>query len=200
MPARRGLEEGGKMVSLNQVEEQLERIGCNFRFWGRPEIRELPKILMKDEIIAGAVNGRYKGGGAMLVATNYRLLLVDRKPLFLTTEDVRFDMIAELDFNARLLNSTIYVVTPTRELRFTSWSHHRLRVILNYAQQRVMEVRQHFLQQQFAPSYAVDPRVTASWVGGLALQAGASQSQQRMMPVNPYTKVPLITSRRAPRF
>lgn len=189
------------MVRLNAVEAQLERIGCNFRFWGRPEIRELPKVLMNDEEIAGAVNGRYKGGGALLVVTNYRLLLIDRKPLFLTTEDVRFDMIAELDFNARLLNSTIYVVTPTRELRFTSWSHHRLRVILNYTQQRVMEVRQHFLQQQFAPSYAIDPRVTASRVGGLALQAGAGQpQQQQILWTNPYTKMPLVTSRRAPRF
>lgn len=188
------------MVRLDQVEEQLERIGCNFRFWGRPEIRELPKLLMDDEVIAAVANGRYSGGGATLVATNYRLLLIDRKPLFLTTEDIRFDMIAELDFNAQLLGSTMYIVTPTRELKFSSWSQHRLRAVLNYTQQRVMEVRQHFLQQQFSPGYVLDPRVTALRVGGLALQ-GNSQPAQRLMPVNPYTHVPLISRRNnTPQF
>ena len=38
------------MISLHQVEEQLKRIGCNFKFWGRAEIRELSNVLMPDEI------------------------------------------------------------------------------------------------------------------------------------------------------
>src|SRR5688500_8181634 len=110
------------MVSLSQVEDQLKKVGCNFRFWGRPEIRELTKILIPGEIIAQAVNGRYENGFAMLVATDHRLLLIDKKPMFLTLEDIRFDMIAEMDFSAQLIDGTVKIITPNRTLVFTAWN------------------------------------------------------------------------------
>lgn len=188
------------MIPLHKVEAQLKRIGCNFRVWGRPEIRELRNILMDNEEIAGATNGRYSGGFAFLTVTNFRLLLVDRKPLFLTTEDIRFDMITEIDFNAQLLNSTAYIITPTRELVFSSWNQHRLRVIVNYTQQRVMDVRQHYMQQQFAPSAPqpkLDPGVTAGRVGGLALQDNSTSGAPQMLPpaTSPYGRLPFTTRR-----
>ena len=194
------------MVPLHKVEEQLKRIGCNFRVWGRPEIRELRNILYEDEVIAGATNGRYKGGFALLAVTNHRLLLVDRKPLFLTIEDLRFDMITEIDFNAQLLNSTAYIITPTRELTFSSWNQHRLRVIVNYTQQQVVEIRQHYMQQQFAQAGAqqprLDPGVAAGRVGGLALQGNAASGGQRALPAstNPYTRGPFASRRNSSRF
>jgi len=191
------------MVTITTVEKQLKDIGCSLRFWWRPEIRELANTLMADELIAGCVNGHYTGGSALLVVTNHRLLLIDRKPMFLTVEDIRFDMIAEIDYNARLLNSTVFVVTPTRKLAFSSRKPIHLRKILDYTQQRVMEIRQHFLQRQFTPAqpnaqaYAADPQVTASMVGELAMQSNT----QHMLPMNPYSKVPLLTRRRRyPRF
>jgi len=187
------------MVTLHDVEEQLKKIGCNFKFFGRPEIKELTNILMNDEIIAGCSNGRYEGGFALLCVTNHRLLLIDRRPLFLTLEDVRFDMISEIDFAARLVDSTVYISTPNRKLRFTSWNHHRLRNILNYTQQRVMEVRQHYMLQQFQPN----PTYSAPVVGSLAMQGNATNTtpQPYTLPMNPYTKVPvLMRRRRYPKF
>src|SRR5689334_18716046 len=103
------------MITLANVEEQLKKVGCNFRFWGRPEIRELANILMQDEIIAACVNGRYEGGFALLCVTNHRLLLIDRKPMFLSMEDIRFDMIAEIDYSARLLDASVHIITPNRK-------------------------------------------------------------------------------------
>lgn len=187
------------MVTLNHIEEQLKKIGCNFRFWGRPEIRELANILFPDEIIAGAVNGRYEGGFALLVVTNHRLLLIDRKLMFLTLEDIRFDMIAEMDYNMRLLNSTVYIITPNRKLAFQSWSHHRIRQILNYTQQRVMEIRQHHMTEQFQSPAQARSQDAAELMGGLAVQQ--NNAYARMMPMNPYTKMPILTRRRRyPKF
>ena len=183
------------MVTITYIEEQLKRVGCNFRFWGRPEIRELAKILLPDEIIAGCVNGRYEGGFALLCVTNMRVLLVDRKPMFLTLEDIRFDMIAEMDFSARLLDSTIRVITPNRTLIFTAWSNQRLRKILNYTQQRVMEIRQPYLARQFqlSPKH----HAHAPLVGGLAMMG----SGEHFLPLNPYTRVPMLMRRRtSPKF
>ena len=196
------------MVTLTQVEEQLKKIGCNFRFWGRPEIRELATILMQDEIIEGCVNGRYENGFALLCITNHRLLLIDRKPMFLTLEDIRFDMVTEMDYSARLLDSTVHIITPSRKLSFSSWSQHRLREIMSLTQQKVMEVRQHYMMRQFQPmqqvqQQAFNPEYSAPMVGGLAIQANGDMGQPMAMAPypNPYTKTPLLMRRRKyPKF
>lgn len=133
------------MVSRKHVEEQLKRIGCNFQFWGKGEIRELSNLLMEGETIAQCVNGRYTGGFAMICATDYRLLLIDHKPLmYLTIDDLRYDMINSFNYSHRLFDATVHVYTNnTKELKFTSWNKQGLNKLLRYAQQRVMEVRQH---------------------------------------------------------
>jgi hypothetical protein len=183
------------MIDLNQVENQLKRVGCNYRFWGRPEIRELQNILVPGEIIAQAANGRYENGFALLVVTNHRLLLVDKKPMFLTLEDIRFDMIAEVDYNSQLLDGTIRVITPNRVLNFTGWNHGRMRAILNYTERRITEIRQHYIQQQFLIA-GRDDEYTAPTVGSLALQ-GTDRADRS----NPYTNIPLtVRRRRFPRF
>src|SRR5689334_21296733 len=92
------------MASLKSVEKQLKNIHFNTHAWGKAEISELPNILLDDEKIFECVNGTYEGGFALLVATNLRLLLVDKKPLkYLTVEDLRFDMINQIDYSHRLM-------------------------------------------------------------------------------------------------
>jgi hypothetical protein len=192
------------MLSLSHVEEQLQRVGCNFRFWGRPEIRELCNILVPGEVIAQCVNGRYEGGFALLVVTNHRLLLIDKKPMFLTLEDIRFDMIAEIDFSAQLFESTIRIATATRKLVFIAWNQARLRKLLDYVQQRMMEIRQHFMEQFQQPQgryvgneyyHPLQQRQEQiALVGGTAVQG--ADSQQGTSPfLNPYNKGPVLFRR-----
>jgi hypothetical protein len=135
------------VATINSLEEQLKCIGCNFRFWGKAELRELANVLLPGETINHCINGMYEGGFAMLCATDQRVLLIDKKPMYLTIEDIRFDMIAELDYNHRLLNASTVICTPNKTLRFTAYNHARLRKFYLYVQQRVMDIRQHYLQQ-----------------------------------------------------
>ena len=144
------------MITRQAVEEQLKRIGFNFRFWGRSEVNELGRILMDDEVIAQAANGQYANGFAMLVATNHRVLLVDKKPLlYLTVEDVRFDMITEFNYHHRLLDATIKIHTTSKTLVFTSWNQVRLRKLLEFTQAHVLQLRQQaHMAQQFQAAAA----------------------------------------------
>lgn len=161
------------MVTLATVEEQLRAVGCNFRFWGRAELRELCDILLPGEKIAMAVNGQYEAGFAMLCATDFRVLLIDKKPKYLTLKDIRFDMITELDFSARLMNSTIRIYTPNKELRFTTPSGKRLRKLFTYTQHKVMEIRHHFMMQQFQQQH-----LAKNTPPGLAM----AQMHEQLMP------------------
>jgi hypothetical protein len=209
------------MVQQQVVEQQLKAAGAHFRFFGRPEVRELSKIINHGETIAQAVNGYYEGGFALLAVTNHRVLLVDKKPLFLTLEDIRFDMVSQVDFNHRLLNSTIRIYTPTKSLMFTAVKHGRLRVIVEYIQVQVLRSRQHYMHpdefRELAQRQVVDSKVLPHQqqqgataivpaLGQMAFQgsnyqtnsANSFMSNRFIAPLsrNPYTKSPLMTTHR----
>jgi hypothetical protein len=131
------------MVQLSVIDAQLTKLGIKKTFFSKPEIKELQHILMDGEDIVKCVAGRYHGGFALLVATERRLLLIDKKPLYLTVEDIRYDMISEVDMNTRLFDSSISLYTVNKQLLFNSTSQHRLRDLTTYVQQRVMELRQY---------------------------------------------------------
>jgi hypothetical protein len=128
------------MVSMKSVEEQLKHIKFNHLAWGRAEVRELPKILMEGEEIYECVNGIYEGGFALLVATDLRVLLVDKKPLnFLTVENLRFDMISEIDYSHRLFGARISISAGSKNLKFNSYNQPRLRKLITHVQHCMAE-------------------------------------------------------------
>lgn len=130
------------MVQPNIVENQLRRIGANYRFWNKPELKELPKILFEHETINHLVSGRYEGGFAILVSTDLRVILIDKKPFFLTLEDIRYERIANVELNHRLLDATLRLGALTKNLSFTGYNPAKMREMTSYIQERVMESRQ----------------------------------------------------------
>ncbi len=210
------------MVHISIIEARLSKLGFRPGRWFKPEIRELQHILMDNEQIIGCVQGRYFGGFALLVATDHRLLLIDKKIPYLSVEDIRYDMISEIDYNAQWFDSTINIFTVNKQHRFSSWRHkHHLRKLTTYAQQRVMEIRQF---QHLGPSGATQftntaPTLAEAYNYGQTLQlqpyipalaqrnrmpsphmprimgAMALNGARRWMNPNPYTRGSLATRR-----
>ncbi len=131
------------MVDKKSIEAQLKRIGFNQHAWGRQEVKELPKIILPDEEIFECVNGIYESGFALLVATDVRVLLIDKKPLnYLTIEDLRFDMINEIDYSHRILGAHVDITTGNRELRFHTYNNRdRLRKLIGHVQHRMADIK-----------------------------------------------------------
>jgi hypothetical protein len=131
------------MVSKKEITKQLKKINFNHKGWGRAEISELPNIILPDEEIYECVNGMYEGGFALLVATNLRVLLIDKKPLnYLTVEDLRFDTINEMDYNHRLFGAEIGISSGSKNLRFRSYNQPKLRKLIGHIQHCMAESKQ----------------------------------------------------------
>lgn len=123
------------MIDAKIVEKQMKRLGFKTNGWGRSEVKELPHVLLPDEEIHECVNGIYEGGFALLVATDMRVLLVDKKPLnYLTVEDLRYDLISEIDYSHRLLGAYISISSGEKNLKFRSYNQHRLRKLISHVQ------------------------------------------------------------------
>lgn len=204
------------MVKLHEVERQLKKIGATYTMWTWPEIRELQNLLMPREEILACVSGRYENGFAIICITNVRILLIDKKIFYLTVEDIRYDMVVEVDFSYRLLDATVKVVTPSKVLTFTSLKKQPLRNAAHTVQHKVMEVRQHSVLQQSGQierpvqrhqpeTFYDEPARADNYVPLVATNMEPERPFIPQLPfrdrgVNPYTKSPLSTRRRVSRF
>ncbi|MEI9913755.1 MAG: PH domain-containing protein [Candidatus Saccharibacteria bacterium] len=129
------------MVSSKSVQDQLRKIKFNSG-WNKPEAAELAEVLLPDEEIFECVNGWYEGGYALLCATNVRVLLIDKKPFkFLNVEDLRFDMITQIDYSHRMFNASIGVSAGSKNLIFRSYNQPRLRKLISHVQHRMAELK-----------------------------------------------------------
>jgi len=130
------------MVTKDNINQQLARIRQKRGFFVRPEIQELAFILNEDETISHSVFGFYKGATALLVATNQRLLLIDKRPLFLNLEDIRYEMINQVDFAGRLLDASLNLHVANQQMQFRSLSDARLRMLCGFVQDQITLARQ----------------------------------------------------------
>ena len=61
------------------------------------EIKELPNILWEDELPASVIRGTYHNGNGILVATDRRLIFIDKGLVGLTVEDIYFEDISSIE-------------------------------------------------------------------------------------------------------
>lgn len=99
------------MDKAGRIDEQVKKI-ANATILGRKEIRELPSILWDDEEILDIAIGFYNNGTGILVATQRRLLFVDKGLLYgLKVEDFPLDKISSIQYQTGLMLATITIFT-----------------------------------------------------------------------------------------
>ncbi|MBX4188914.1 PH domain-containing protein [Candidatus Saccharibacteria bacterium] len=209
------------MVHPGVIDARLSELGFRASRWFQAEVKELQHVLMENENIIALACGRYFGSFALLVATDQRLLLIDKRMFFMNYEDTRYDMISEIEFNSQIYCSTLSVFTMNKAHRFTSIKHKKeLRVIANYIQRRVADLRNQSLSSpmqeqaqapvtQSAPSaptqYATNvsdntstvpafsQHEVAQVVGSAAIQASNAHHWPMRRPFHPYVQGSLMT-------
>lgn len=192
------------MVHKDEISSQLKRLGVNFRLFCHAEIHELPKILFDGEQLQHVLIGRYEGGFALFCATDRRVLLVDKKPFYLTIEDIRYDMISDVQYNHRMIDATVRLGTVHKTIAFTGYNHNKLRAFTNYIQEQVMYNRQQNnmpvpqIQSDLIAAPAYDSTAPTTAIQPVAPIAAAF-AQPKRPALNPYN-MPVIVRRRVSRF
>jgi len=87
-----------------QIHAELLELGAvPYDLW-LPETHALPLIIHPNEHITGIVYGRYhqedghQVGRGALVATNTRILLIDKKPLFIRCDEVTYEVVSGVTY------------------------------------------------------------------------------------------------------
>lgn len=102
--------------------------------FSRGEAAEIQRLLLPDEVIVGMVGGYYSAGMATICATTKRLLLVDKKWLRMSYEDIRYSSINEVQFSQQGFLASVHFFYTGRDLHFRSWYRSELRGLSQYIQ------------------------------------------------------------------
>lgn len=97
------------MPTLEQIQSQITNLDNISKFGGKKEIKELPNILWEDEVIQKLEEGFYKSGAGILVATNRRLIFVNKGMFSLKVEDFSYDKITSIEYKKGLLVGEITI-------------------------------------------------------------------------------------------
>ncbi len=115
------------MATLADVRFQMRMLGYGGFLLSRGEVRELPSLLREGEKIEQAIYGGYEGGFGMMVATNHRLMFIDRRFFHKHISEIPYPAISavELDTNAIRGSVTIFARGSAISLHGISNKHAR---------------------------------------------------------------------------
>ncbi len=105
-----------------RVRSELRQAGITSFGLLRSEARYLPDIIYDDESIGGAIYGVDQNGWCMLVATEKRVIYLDKKPFFITKDIITYDVVSSVQSNVVGPFSTVTLSTRGEgfSLRFVS--------------------------------------------------------------------------------
>lgn len=98
------------MATFEEIKAQIGNIDDAKGILVRKEIKELPHILWEDEKVEKIVQGYYNKGTGVLVATNKRLIFVDKGLIYgCRVEDFPYDKITSIQYKTGLVLGEITI-------------------------------------------------------------------------------------------
>ncbi len=173
-------------------------VGGQSSLWCTAEVHELKNLLVEGEEITGLVKGWYAGGFALLLATNQRILVVDKKPLFLGVEDIRYEMVCQIDYSWQWFQANVMICTVNKELKFITFDKAQLRTLASYVQQRIMDLRRPHQLRPVSAQQPIGSEDHGHFSPGRLLRSVGSIATMQNLPTesHPYTKNSLSVSHR----
>lgn len=98
------------MPTLEQVKQQIANYPHTYIFWTWKEVRALPKILEKDEVVRAVTSGLMDNATWLLVCTDRRVIFLNCGMFFgVQQASIPLDRIQSIDYNFTIYFGSITV-------------------------------------------------------------------------------------------
>ncbi|MEI7838191.1 MAG: PH domain-containing protein [bacterium] len=96
---------------IERIKQELRDVGIVSKTLISLESKNLVDIIYDDEHIGGAVHGTYTQGIAWLIATNKRIIFMDKKPFFKSVDEISYDVVSGTKTTQTAFSGTITLHT-----------------------------------------------------------------------------------------
>lgn len=121
------------------VKQQLRNLGVSKAALMTSESQYLPYIIHPNEVIGGVVYGRHKSGYAMIVATNKRVIFLDKKPLFVNEDELTYDVVSGVANSSVGIASTVTLHTRIKDYEIRTMNPRCADNFVKYIESRRLE-------------------------------------------------------------
>ena len=94
-----------------RIHRELIQAGTTVYGLLKSESRYLPHVIHETEHIYGVVYGQHHSSSAMLVATDRRILYLDKKPMVTLIDEVTYDVVSGIELDIHTLFATVRLHT-----------------------------------------------------------------------------------------
>jgi hypothetical protein len=120
--ARRKSHKHKPLSHSENIIMQLHDLGVSRYGLQSAESSHLPKIIHKNEKLKAVSYGHYEVGFTMLVATNKRILHLDRKPFFVNIDDIPYDSVIGASLQKSSFRSTLVLKTKNKDYQLQTFN------------------------------------------------------------------------------
>jgi hypothetical protein len=127
------------MTKKQKVDNELRSVGVAWYGLLRPEAKFLWTVIHDDETIRAAMHGMYEDGTALLVATDKRVLFIDKKPFFVRSDELSYDFITGISYGKVGPISTITLHTRYENLKIRTFNFKSAKIFIEHIEERCLE-------------------------------------------------------------
>ncbi len=110
-----------------------------------PETYYLPTVIHPDEHIMGSVYGRYSKGGASgrgaLVATDQRVIFLDKKPLYVHYDELTFLIIGHVTYTRTAIVGYVTLHTRLGDFQLRTFNHKNAYNFVQYIDEQCLRTQ-----------------------------------------------------------
>lgn len=122
-----------------RIKHELKLLGASpYGMW-RFGARYLPTVIHPDEVLGGVVYGFNKEGSVTLVASDKRVIFLDKKPFFVNMEEMTYDIVGGVSFSHAGLSSIVTLHTRMGDYKIHTFNERCAQGFMHYVEGRCLE-------------------------------------------------------------
>lgn len=104
-------------IHKGRVVDELRNAGVSKFGLTRFDIHYLPAVIHPTEHVQGVVYGYNNGESLIIVATDQRVIALEKKPFYINQDDISYDVVSGVSFSHAGLGSTITLHTRIKDYK-----------------------------------------------------------------------------------
>lgn len=136
------------MPTKEEVLAKIKNLDGASKFLGKWEINELPKLLWEDEEIMRLSDGTYNQGLGLVVATNRRIIFINKGLLSCQVEDFAYNKISSIQCNQGVILGTLIIYSAGNRACIDNMEKKAAQYFADYIRAKISQNEQNTIPTQ----------------------------------------------------
>lgn len=123
-----------------RIFAELKNLGMTRQGLATMESQYLPSVIGQDEHICGVLYGFHQDGYAMLVATNKKVIFLDKKPMFINEDEISYFVVSGIRLNRAGFGSVVTLHTRIKDFKIRSFNKRCADGFIRYIETRIAQL------------------------------------------------------------